>query len=110
MEGTSLPLFKGLKTNPSHFGLCNLSLRPVRHCPRQASQLKSSGRYVPLSVMAWTMSHRTEGQNHGYVYKILKLVLITDKVPNKLILFRPFISPLCRKAPKAYIDLIIYWY
>ena len=30
-----------------------LSLRPVRHVPRQASQLKLSGSYVPLSCDAW---------------------------------------------------------
>jgi len=30
-----------------------ISLRPVRHSPRQASQLNSSGRNVPLSRNAW---------------------------------------------------------
>jgi hypothetical protein len=37
----------------------------------------------------------------------LILNFVTNKVLNKFILFRPFISPLCRKAFKGYIDLII---
>jgi hypothetical protein len=37
----------------------------------------------------------------------LELALATNKLLNKSILFRPLICPLCRKAPKGYIDLII---
>jgi hypothetical protein len=40
----------------------------------------------------------------------LELALATNKLLNKSILFRRLIRPLCRKAPKGYIDLIIYWH
>jgi hypothetical protein len=39
--------------------------------------------------------------------RALELALAANKLLNKFILFRPLIGPLCRKAPKGYIDLII---
>jgi hypothetical protein len=48
---------------PSHprRPLPTLSHRPVRHVPRQASQLKSSGRHVPLSCNTSISGSRSSG-------------------------------------------------
>jgi hypothetical protein len=37
----------------------------------------------------------------------LELALVTNKVLDEFILFRPFMGPLYRKAPKGYINAII---
>jgi hypothetical protein len=38
---------------------------------------------------------------------LIILALVTNKVLDKFILFRPLIGTLCQKVPKVYIDLII---
>ena len=63
-----------------------LSLRPVRHCPRQASKLKSSGRYVPLSCDAWRgqcLTGRRDTPSPLYSLPFIAL-LLTKGAPKKI--------------------------